>query len=66
MLEDYDEELEPYEMFDSADGTEGLEELIYEYSVHEPQLSLEELERLDAIADASERHERAGGYGCIR
>ena len=54
MLEDYDEDLEPYEMFDSPDGTEGLEEPIYDYSVHEPQLSVEELKRLDAIADGIE------------
>ena len=54
MLEDYDEDLEPYEMFDASDVTEGLEELIYDYSVHEPQLSTEELKRLDAIADGIE------------
>ena len=54
MLENYDEDLEPYEVFDASDGTEGLEELIYEYSVHEPQLSIEELKRLDAVADGIE------------
>ena len=51
MMENYDEDLEAYEVLEPSDDADGLEKLLYEYSVHEPQLSHEELQRLDAIAD---------------
>ena len=38
MLESYDEDLEAYdyEVFEPSDDANGLEELMYEFSVHEP------------------------------
>ncbi len=54
MMENYDEDLEASEVFEPSDDADGLEQLMYEYCVHEPQLSYEELQHLDAIADGIE------------